>query len=68
MLKSRYLKKFIEDLCFSSHKMAFISGPRQCGKTTLAKQMLRQRQGGQYFNWDEKGFRLAWTKHPLSTI
>lgn len=34
-------------------KMVFLSGPRQVGKTTLAKQLLRQRGEGVYFNWDD---------------
>jgi predicted AAA+ superfamily ATPase len=30
-------------------KMVFLGGPRQCGKTTLAKSLLKL---GRYFNWD----------------
>jgi predicted AAA+ superfamily ATPase len=33
-------------------KMLFISGPRQVGKTTLAKEILKERGEGLYFNWD----------------
>lgn len=36
-------------------KMVFLGGPRQCGKTTLAKTILNSCQGkggGKYFNWD----------------
>lgn len=68
MVKSRYLQSTINSLSLARHKMAFISGPRQCGKTTLAKNMLRQAKDGAYFNWDEKQFRQAWTKHPLGLI
>jgi predicted AAA+ superfamily ATPase len=32
-------------------KMVFVAGPRQCGKTTLARLMLAK-LGGSYFNWD----------------
>ena len=32
-------------------KMVFIAGPRQCGKTTLAKHLLQQ-LSGRYYNWD----------------
>jgi predicted AAA+ superfamily ATPase len=32
------------------------SGPRQCGKITLSKQMLRARGAGAYYNWDEREF------------
>ena len=35
----RYLEKYVqEDL---QKKMVFIAGPRQCGKTTLALQLLQ---------------------------
>ena len=68
MVKNRYLHKIIEELCFSSHKMAFISGPRQSGKTTLAKVYLQERGAGQYFNWDENRFCLEWAKHPLAIV
>jgi len=33
-------------------KMAFVSGPRQVGKTTLARRLLAGRPQGLYFNWD----------------
>jgi hypothetical protein len=33
-------------------KMVFLSGPRQVGKTTLAKEIQRELGGGLYFNWD----------------
>lgn len=68
MAKMRYIQTTIETLCFVSHKMAFISGARQCGKTTLSKCLLKERGAGKYFNWDEKGFRLLWTKHPLGAV
>ncbi len=45
----RYLTPYIvKDL---KRKMVFLSGPRQCGKTTLAKSLLAQ-NGGLYLNWD----------------
>jgi predicted AAA+ superfamily ATPase len=34
-------------------KMAFISGPRQVGKTTLAQSVLDHFNSGYYFNWDD---------------
>jgi predicted AAA+ superfamily ATPase len=42
--------------------MAFVSGPRQVGKTTLAKALLRDERN--YFNWDQTRFRMAWSKDP----
>ena len=47
----RYLTPFIlDDL---KAKMVFVGGPRQVGKTTLAKAILSDNYpGGRYFNWD----------------
>ncbi|TLY67090.1 MAG: hypothetical protein E6K46_11445, partial [Gammaproteobacteria bacterium] len=46
-------------------KMVLLAGPRQCGKTTLAKSFLDDR--GEYLNWDITRDRkiireLAWPK------
>lgn len=62
-MKRRYLERGITDLAFGYDKMAFVSGPRQCGKTTLAKMLLKNQQG-RYFNWDDVAFRRQWTKAP----
>jgi predicted AAA+ superfamily ATPase len=44
----RYLiPRLREDL---QKKMVLLAGPRQCGKTTLAKSLLNSR--GEYLNWD----------------
>jgi predicted AAA+ superfamily ATPase len=48
--------------------MAFISGPRQTGKTTMAKKMLQTQGNGKYYNWDETEFRRLWTKDPKQTF
>ncbi len=59
----RYLEPFIEkDL---EKKMVFLGGPRQCGKTTLAKDIL-QRRPGRYFNWDADSDRRAIVKQEWS--
>ncbi len=68
MKKNRYLVSDIINLSFNSNKMAFVSGPRQVGKTTMAKALLKQREVGQYYNWDEIKFRRIWTKDPVSII
>lgn len=68
-MKKRYISRDISDLCFGDHKMAFVSGPRQCGKTTLAKALLKERKNnGTYCNWDETGFRRMWVKDPGSIV
>ena len=61
-MKNRYLAGPIEALGFARHKTALVSGPRQCGKTTLAKMMLEKRSLGRYCNWDEFEFRHAWAR------
>ncbi len=39
--------------------MVFIGGPRQVGKTTLAKSLLAEGAQGRYFNWDYDEDRQA---------
>jgi len=54
MIMPRYLNEPIrQDL---KEKMVFISGPRQVGKTTLAKTFL-ERKEHQYYNWDNRADR-----------
>ena len=67
--KPRYLNQFIIDLALCYQKMAFISGPRQVGKTTCAKS-IAQTQSAEfiYKNWDDKNFRRDWTKDPASSV
>lgn len=67
-MKRRSLARPIEELAFSGHKIAFVSGPRQCGKTTLAKMFLRRRTVGLYGNWDDVEFRRTWAKSPSALI
>ena len=67
-MKRRYLENILENLCFAHRKMAFVSGPRQCGKTTLGKMLLKDRGAGAYYNWDETEFRRLWTKSPKAIL
>jgi predicted AAA+ superfamily ATPase len=67
-MKARYLQTDIENICFNASKMAFVSGLRQCGKTTMAKMMLKTRGNGQYNNWDETKFRRLRVKNPATGI
>lgn len=60
----RYLFDDIQELALKRHKMAFISGPRQVGKTTLAKAYRLKFSQFVYKNWDESVFRKLWTKSP----
>jgi len=48
----RYLKPHLmEDL---KQKMVFVSGPRQCGKTTLVKAIAKEFSGSTYLNYDSE--------------
>ena len=57
MVSARYLALQIKNDALASGKMAFISGPRQVGKTTLAKSLLTSPDN--YRNWDDTEFRKA---------
>lgn len=48
------MRRYLEDQVKSDlrRKMVFLGGPRQVGKTTLAKHLLRSKRGT-YFNWDD---------------
>lgn len=42
----------------SNRQMAFVSGPRQVGKTTLARQLATERRHSTYLNWDVPDDRI----------
>ncbi len=55
-LKERYLEKAVlEDL---SENMVFIGGPRQVGKTTLARDLVGSHFKTNYYNWDKVQHRV----------
>ena len=58
-MQIRYLEKYI--LSDLKKKMVFVGGPRQVGKTTLAKMTANQHFHGksQYLNWDHAGDRKS---------
>ena len=66
MLKLRYLSSTIKKDALKDRKMAFISGPRQVGKTTLGKQLLTDKNN--YFSWDQTAFRKIWTQFPEKAL
>ena len=64
-----YSKQITTEL-FQNRQMLFVSGPRQVGKTTLAKQLC-QEHNGHYLNWDDVDHRqliLAGTNALVSTF
>lgn len=46
--------------------MAFVSGPRQVGKTTLGQRLLETPSN--YYNWDDQAFRKAWVRNPVEAL
>ena len=67
-MKARSLAQPVKELAFAGQKIALMSGPRQCGKTTLAKMLLRGRKVGVYRNWDQLEFRREWARSPSAVI
>ena len=61
----RYLTPEITRFFAEESKMAFIAGPRQGGKTTLAKYLLAKvGMEALYFNWDIESHRKLIVKNP----
>jgi uncharacterized protein len=62
----RYLKSTIESDALAQGKMAFISGPRQVGKTTLGTSLVTLEASR--FNWDDEKFKLAWSRSAYESL
>ena len=61
----RYIASNIESLLTKEKRMAFIAGPRQVGKTTLAQNLLSSKKSEQwYFSWDILEHRKLILKRP----
>jgi predicted AAA+ superfamily ATPase len=56
-VRAKYQRIF--DFYEKTPQMLFISGPRQCGKTTFVKKQLHPGQPGLYLNWDIAADRKA---------
>ena len=56
----RSIQSSAVELALSRKKMLFVSGPRQCGKTTFVKGILKNQD--LYFNWDNFDFKRKWNK------
>ncbi|EIJ34844.1 ATP-binding protein [Thiothrix nivea] len=52
----RFYTDILQNELLTQRQMLFVSGPRQVGKTTLAKAIVEQ-QHGQYYNWDNRQHR-----------
>jgi hypothetical protein len=62
------LPRTLETIAFSDEmgrQMRFIAGPRQCGKTTLAKtQLKRMGMSDLYYNWDLRDVKTRYYENP----
>jgi predicted AAA+ superfamily ATPase len=62
----RLVGKYIFDPEISAGKMVFLTGPRQVGKTTFAKNWLSsEKVEGTYFDWDDPAVRSEYNRNPL---
>ena len=68
IMRERYLGAAVAEIAWAANKMAFVSGPRQCGKTTLAKLKLAERATGRYANWDDVEVRRTWVRAPKELV
>jgi predicted AAA+ superfamily ATPase len=62
----RYLTEAVSGDALADGKMAFVSGPRQSGKTTMVRGLLSS--AANEFNWDDSFFRKRWARDPLEAI
>ncbi len=66
---SRYLSQIITADALDSGKIAFINGPRQVGKTTLAQQIKSKKYPtSHYFNFDDDEFKKIWIQSPKDIV
>lgn len=66
MPDARYLVHHLREDAIASGKLAFVSGPRQVGKTTMARSLLTSPQN--YRSWDDAEFRKAWSRSPRQAL
>lgn len=62
----RYLAEVVRTDALAAKKMAFLSGPRQVGKTTLGRSLLAS--DANYFTWDDSDFRRVWSRSPKDAV
>ena len=62
----RLVGKYLFDPEISAGKMVFLTGPRQVGKTTFAKNWLSsERVEDTYFDWDDPAVKSEYNRNPL---
>ena len=62
------MKRFLDDRVLADlrHKMVVLTGPRQVGKTTLARQLMAHWPPAQYLNWNMPEDRAVLTRQSWS--
>jgi uncharacterized protein len=68
MLDRSAYKSAIRSTSLRHGKMAFVTGPRQVGKTTLARALGEGYRRVAYYNWDDPAFRRQWMKDPKGLV
>ncbi|MFZ2395461.1 MAG: AAA family ATPase [Smithella sp.] len=62
----RTVKEYIFDQEMNAGEMIFLTGPRQVGKTTFARNWLAgQKADDLYFNWDDPAVAADYKRNPL---
>jgi len=61
-------RQAIQNGAFRHGKMVFVSGPRQVGKTTLARLLGQDYERTDYHTWDDPTFRRQWAKDPKALV
>ncbi len=66
---AKFIDREVSDFAFSDEwlggTMLFIAGPRQCGKTSLARKFLEEKGcSSLYYNWDIEKVRRRYRKDP----
>lgn len=62
----RLINQYIFDPEMNAGKMIFLTGPRQIGKTTFARNWLAaQEAGDHYFSWDDPSVVKEYKRNPL---
>lgn len=54
------IRRHLSGIAFSERfgrQMRFVAGPRQCGKTTIARRKLLEAGSNLYYNWDQREVR-----------
>ena len=64
-LSFRQIDQYLWDEEIIASKMIFLSGPRQIGKTTYVKGLLKGDRSGVYLNWDNPEVRRKYARDPF---